>query len=80
MHSEKKGEHFLINSPGITIILLIMIVLLGQFWFQGFLELSDLLWKGQLPWYMHFLIATIITVIFYILIVYVLKIPITLLI
>lgn len=75
---EKQGNRFLNDRPWVAIGLLIVIVVLGQFWYQALLNLIIIFFGEQYAQFLFSLLAAVFfTVLFYILVVYVFKLPVT---
>jgi uncharacterized membrane protein YidH (DUF202 family) len=74
---KEKGEQFLSGQPLLTLLLLVLIVVLGQFWYQALFQLVKNL-TGQKEPSIWLLIssAIIVTVAFFLLARYLIKVPI----
>ncbi len=74
----RAGELYLTAHPFVSLILIIFVVTLGQFWFLGFFELfKTILGDREPPWYMFFVVAFALTVLFYVTLRYILNVPVS---
>lgn len=72
---QRQGENFLANRPLLSLLLIIFVVMLGQFWYQGVLGFVQSFFDEEPPWYLLILIAIVLTTAFYLLVRYFFKLP-----
>ena len=73
---KEKGERFLASHPLLTLFLLVLIVVLGQFWYQALFQMAKSITGEEEPsvWLL-ILFAAVVTLIFFILVQYIFKVP-----